>query len=158
MCCFLSWLFMPAGSKQIKMLKASFKVIVQRDLVWKFKLNHLVNQMSQCKKSVEAVFCSNLFQRPICLDLCCCFSNFLPRVNWFCSHYCSFSRFSWSYERKWLNAATMIWRIPIPWFRQQFFGFLKKFLLICRSGCFFSFFINRVEQRTIVLNVHCMCL
>lgn len=25
----------------------------------KFKLNHLVNQMSQCKKSVEAVFCSN---------------------------------------------------------------------------------------------------
>lgn len=112
--------------------------------------------MSQCKKSVEAMFCSNLFQRPICLDLGCCFSNFLLRVNGFCSHYCSFSRFSWSYQRKWLNAATVIQRIPIPWFREQFFFFLISSHLL--FWMFFLLFINRVEQRTIVLNVHCMCL
>lgn len=123
MCCFrLACLCQPGANLQ-DCAKASCQVIVpsERVLDQKFELSYLVNQMSQCKKSVEAPFCGSLFQRQICLDVCYRPSNFLPRVNWFCSHCYSFSRFSWSYQRKWLKAAAMIWRIAIPSFRQQVF-------------------------------------
>lgn len=81
--CFLCWLFMPTRSKHdLKVLKASSQVIVWRAAleIWA----ELLNQMSQCKKSVEALLCGTLFQRQICLDLCYRFSNFLTRENWFC--------------------------------------------------------------------------
>lgn len=139
----LSWLFMSAGSKHdFKVLKASFQIAV-----WPADLEiqvELLNQMSQWKSSVGAPFCGTLFQRQICLDLCYRFSNFLTRVNWFRSHYCSFSRFSWSYRRKWFSAVAMIWRIPIPWFRQQVF--ISSNLLFWRLFCVFFFKQTRTKD------------
>lgn len=102
----------------------------------------LLNQMSQCKKSTDAPLCDSLFQRQLCLDLCSRFFNFLPRVNWFCSHYRCFSRFSWSYQRKWLSGVATIWKISIPDLDNRFF-----FRLMYCSGMLFSSFYKQTRTK-----------
>lgn len=147
----LSWLFMSAGSKHdLKVLKASFQVTV-----WRADLEiqvELLNQMSQWKKQCGSTVLRYLISEPDLLRSLLPLSNFLTGVNWFCSHDCSFSRFSWSYQRKRFSAVAMIWRIPIPWFRQQVF--ISSHLLFWRL---FLVFISRLEQRTIVLHMLCIC-